>query len=115
MPEIILTDKKCVACENKNGIPPLTLEEIEPLMAQLDESWDVSEDEKFLGSVFEFENFVQALEFVNKVGALAEEEGHHPDISLGWGYVEVILSTHAIDGLSENDFILAAKIDQIEL
>ena len=113
MPEIILTDKKCVACEG--GVPPLKTEEIEALLPQLDESWDVSEDEKFLGSVFEFENFIQALEFVNKVGALAEEEGHHPDISLGWGYVEIILSTHAIDGLSENDFILAAKIDQIEL
>ena len=62
---------------------------------------------------FTFNNFIRSQDFVNKVGEIAEEEGHHPDISFGWGYAKIIITTHAIEGLSENDFILAAKIDKI--
>ena len=67
----------------------------------------------FLNKKFNFENFLESQEFVNKVGIISEEEGHHPDILFGWGYAEIKIITHAIEGLSENDFILAAKIDQI--
>ena len=67
----------------------------------------------FLSKKFEFENFLKSQDFVNEVGKISEDEGHHPDISFGWGYAEIKVTTHAIKGLSENDFILAAKIDQI--
>ncbi len=67
----------------------------------------------FLEKNFIFKNFISSQNFVNNVGEIAEEEGHHPDISFGWGYAKIIITTHAIEGLSENDFILAAKIDQI--
>ena len=107
-----LTEKKCVACEG--GMPPLTKEEAEILMRQL-EGWSVSEDSKSLEKSYKFRNFAEALAFVNHVGAIAEDEGHHPDIEFGWGRVRVALTTHAIGGLSENDFIVAAKIDKIAL
>lgn len=68
---------------------------------------------KFLKKKFTFKNFINSQDFINKVGEISEEEGHHPDISFGWGYAKIIITTHAIEGLSENDFILAAKIDQI--
>ena len=107
--QIHLSDKKCVACEG--GIPPLTREEIAKYHPEVPE-WKVANDELSISREFVFKNFKEALTFVNKVGTLAEEEGHHPDINL-YAYKKVLitLSTHAIRGLSENDFILAAKIN----
>ena len=105
-----LTKKACKACEG--GVPPLTIKEIKNLL-KLVPSWKV--DDVFLKRKFKFENFKKALEFVNEVGKIAEKEGHHPDINFGYGYVNIELTTHAIKGLSENDFILAAKIDKIRL
>ena len=80
------------------------------------DSWDVLKNKKkifFLNKKFIFKNFFNSQKFVNKVGEISEEEGHHPDIKFGWGYAEIQITTHAVEGLSENDFILAAKIDQI--
>ena len=80
------------------------------------DGWDVKKDEKeihFLEKKFTFKNFTNSQNFINKVGEIAEAEDHHPDIFFGWGYAKIIITTHAIEGLSENDFILAAKIDQI--
>ncbi len=109
--KIHLTDKKCVACEG--GIPPLTEAEIAVFKPEVPQ-WEVAVDTKSISRQFTFKDFKQALEFVNKVGAIAEEEGHHPDIKLfEYKYVLVSLWTHAIGGLSENDFILAAKIDTL--
>ena len=102
-----LTSKHCVPCEG--GIPALTANEITPLMAQLD-GWSVEGGQK-LTKTYTFPDFVQALAFVNRAGEIAEDEGHHPDLYLTWGKVGVELITHAIGGLSENDFILAAKLD----
>jgi 4a-hydroxytetrahydrobiopterin dehydratase len=104
-----LTSKHCVPCEG--GIPSLTAEEITPLLAQLD-GWSVEGGQK-LKKTYTFPDFVQALAFVNRAGDVAEAEGHHPDLYLTWGKVGVELITHAIGGLSENDFILAAKLDDV--
>jgi len=105
-----LTQKKCVACEG--WMKPLTRKEFTPLLKQV-KSWQVREG-KAIEKAFEFKNFKAALAFVNRVGSLAEEEGHHPNIFLhGWNKVLITLSTHAIKGLSENDFILATKIDRL--
>lgn len=103
-----LTSKHCVPCEG--GIPALTADEIATLMPQLT-GWAVEGDKKLTKS-YTFPDFVQALAFVNRAGAVAEDEGHHPDLLLTWGKVGVELTTHAIGGLSENDFILAAKLDE---
>jgi 4a-hydroxytetrahydrobiopterin dehydratase len=73
----------------------------------------ISKEKFFLNKKFNFNNFIESQEFINKVGEISEDEGHHPDISFGWGYAEIKITTHAIEGLSENDFILAAKIDQL--
>lgn len=105
-----LTDKKCVPCSI--GAPTLMEEEIRELHATLKDGWKVI-DNKQIEKTYEFKNFKKALDFTNKVGELAEEEGHHPDIYLSWGKVIIRLWTHKIDGLHENDFILAAKIDEI--
>jgi 4a-hydroxytetrahydrobiopterin dehydratase len=105
-----LTDKKCIPCEG--GVPPLSHEEIENLLKEVSQ-WTII-DNKQLERDFKFKNFKEAIEFVNKVANLAESEQHHPDIFLhGWNKVKLTLSTHAIGGLSENDFILAAKINTI--
>ncbi len=104
-----LTQKKCVACEG--GVPPLNKTEAEVLLRQIP-GWTLSGDATSLLRTYTFKDFAEALVFVNHIGAVAESEGHHPDISFGWGRVQVVLTTHAIDGLSENDFIVAAKIDQ---
>ena len=103
-----LASKHCVPCHG--GVPRLTGEEVEPLLAQL-EGWQVVE-EHHLSKEYEFRNFAEALAFVNSVGRVAEAEGHHPDIEFGWGYARVRIYTHAIDGLTESDFILAARIDK---
>lgn len=102
-----LLDRHCVPCHG--GVPRLTREQIEPLLRQV-EGWEVVE-EHHLSKHYKFTNFAEALDFVNRVGAVAEAEGHHPDIGFGWGYAHVEIYTHAIDGLSESDFILAARID----
>ena len=106
---IHLSSKKCVACEG--DVPPLNSEQIALYSGQV-KNWGVSEDKKSLSKLFTFKDFKEAIAFIDKVGALAEEEGHHPDISLfGFKNVTLTLSTHAIGGLSENDFIVAAKVD----
>lgn len=105
-----LVDKRCTSCES--GTMPLSKSAAEEFLKQtLD--WQLSEDSTRISKKFKFKNFKDALAFVNEVGHIAEAEVHHPDIILKWGKVEVELSTHAIKGLSENDFILAAKIDTL--
>jgi 4a-hydroxytetrahydrobiopterin dehydratase len=106
-----LSDKQCVPCEK--GAEPLQDQEIKKLGKELDPDWRVV-DEHHLEREFPFDDFRQALDFVNEVGALAEEQGHHPDIYLSYGKVKIQLWTHKIDGLHENDFILAAKIDALQ-
>ena len=103
-----LADKKCSPCEK--GEKPLKGESIAKLRRELDDKWKVI-GEHHLEKEYEFSDFKQALDFTNRVGAIAEEQGHHPDVFLGWGKVKLDLWTHNIDGLSENDFILAAKAD----
>ena len=108
-----LINKKCVPCEG--GILPFDISEIHKYQKKVD-GWNISQNKKeifFLNKKFIFKNFFNSQKFVNKVGEISEEEGHHPDIKFGWGYAEIQITTHAIEGLSENDFILAAKIDQI--
>ena len=108
-----LSKKKCVACDGK--IPPFDKSEIHKYLKKVD-GWDVKTDiEKsfYLIKEFKFKDFKESQIFVNKVGNLAEEENHHPDIHFGWGYCRVKIFTHAIKGLAESDFILAAKIDKI--
>ena len=108
-----LLNKKCVPCER--GILPFDISEIHKYQKKID-GWDVKKNEKkiyFLEKNFIFENFKNSQKFIDKVGEISEKENHHPDLSFGWGYAKIIITTHAIEGLSENDFILAAKIDQI--
>jgi 4a-hydroxytetrahydrobiopterin dehydratase len=104
-----LAEKKCVPC--RGGVPPLKGEELDALHANVPK-WSVY-DEHHIIRRFSFPDFKQALDFVNRIGALAEEQGHHPDILLGWGKVEITLWTHKINGLTESDFIMAAKIDRL--
>ena len=104
-----LADKTCVPC--RGGVPPLKGAELEKLRRMIPR-WTVVTDHH-LQREFRFPDFKQALNFVNRVGALAEEQGHHPDILLAWGKAEITLWTHKIDGLTESDFIMAAKIDRI--
>jgi 4a-hydroxytetrahydrobiopterin dehydratase len=104
-----LADKKCVPC--RGGVPPLEGEELSRLSAQLPE-WKVIE-QHHIEKTFLFADFKTALDFVVRVGAVAEEQGHHPDITLSWGQVGVKIYTHKIKGLTESDFILGAKIDRL--
>ena len=104
-----LAAKSCVPC--RGGVPPLKGAELEGLERQVP-GWNVVE-EHHLQKTFRFPDFRKALEFVNRVGNLAEEQGHHPDIFLAWGKVEVKIWTHKIDGLTESDFILAAKMEAL--
>jgi len=108
-----LINKKCIPCEG--GISTLDLSEIHKYQKKVD-GWDVKLNEKkiyFLEKKFKVKDFLTSQKFVNQVGQISETEGHHPDILFGWGYAIIKITTHAIEGLSENDFILAAKIDQI--
>ena len=108
-----LYEKKCVAC--KGDTPPYDISEIHKYLKKVD-GWDVqSDDDKsfYLIKDFNFKNFEQSESFVHQIGKIAEEENHHPDISFGWGYAKIKIFTHAIKGLAESDFILAAKIDNI--
>ncbi len=104
-----LSARECVPC--KGGVPPLKGERITELLSQL-AGWNV-DDEHHLTREYTFPDFVTALALVNKVGDLAEAQGHHPDIYLAWGKVRIDIWTHKIDGLTESDFILAAKIDDL--
>ena len=108
-----LLNKKCAPCEG--GVLPFDISEIHKYQKKVD-GWDLIKNEKkifYLYKKYEFKNFLESKIFINKVGEISENEGHHPDISFGWGYAEIKITTNAIEGLSENDFILAAKIDQL--
>lgn len=105
-----LAAQECVPC--KGGTPPLKGEELRRLQERLGGDWTVV-DEHHLAKRFEFDDFRQALDFTNRVGELAEQQGHHPDIHLAWGKVDVTVWTHAIDGLTESDFVFAAKTDRL--
>ncbi len=105
-----LRKKKCEPCENDGS--PLSIEVTYQLLHQVT-GWSLSKDSTSIERSFKFENFADALEFTNRIGDIAEDEGHHPDMKLGWGYVECLLTTHSMGGLSENDFIVAAKIDAL--
>lgn len=108
-----LTSKNCVPCEG--GVPPLGSEEVEELLTEV-RGWDLLEGaQPKIEKEFKFDDFEEAMQFVNKVAELAEEEGHHPDIEISYNVVTIQLYTHAIDGLHENDFILAAKVDDLEI
>ncbi len=104
-----LCDLKCQAC--RGGVPPLKGDELHRLYEQI-EGWDVVEDHHLI-KTYTFPDFAQALAFVNRIGAVAEEQNHHPWIELTWGEVTVEVFTHKIDGLTESDFILAAKVDRV--
>ena len=108
-----LAKKKCIPCEG--GIPPFDMEEIHKYLKKVN-GWNVLKDKDknfFIEKEFKFKDYVSSEKFVLEIGKIAENEGHHPDISFGWGYAKIKISTHAIKGLAESDFILAAKIDQI--
>ena len=105
-----LLSRKCEPC--RGGIPPLSEERAGELLAETPQ-WALREDATRLVRSFEFEDFRKAMEFVNRVADVAEEEGHHPDIAIHWNRVELVLWTHKIGGLHENDFILAAKVDRL--
>jgi 4a-hydroxytetrahydrobiopterin dehydratase len=104
-----LASRTCVPC--KGGVPPLKGADLKKVFSQLPE-WKVI-DEHHISRTYDFPDFKTALTFTNKIGALAEEQGHHPDILLRWGSVGVTIWTHKIDGLTESDFILGAKIDEL--
>ena len=105
-----LAAKNCVPC--RGGVPPLKGREIAALLAQLGGGWHVVE-EHHLEKEYGFKDFAEALAFTNRVGAIAEEQGHHPDIYLAWGKAGVKIWTHKIDGLTESDFVLAAKVEEM--
>ena len=104
-----LSERKCVPC--RGGVPPLSGAALTALAGQLSNGWQVV-DEHHLEKAFAFDDFKQALDFTVSVGEVAEREGHHPDIYLGWGKVRLTIWTHKVDGLTESDFILAAKADR---
>ena len=108
-----LADKKCIPCEG--GIPSFDLDEIHKYLKKVDGCDVKSENQKdyYIVKNFKFNNFLESQSFINKVGEIAEQEGHHPDIWFGWGYAKIKIQTHAINGLHESDFVLAAKIDRI--
>ena len=106
----LLSQLKCEPCSGTT--PTLSLEEIQKNLSKINQ-WQLNDKNEMIFKKFKFKNFKNAINFTNLIGNVAEEEGHHPDISLGWGYCLVMIHTHAIKGLSINDFILAAKIDQL--
>jgi 4a-hydroxytetrahydrobiopterin dehydratase len=105
-----LKEKKCVVCTSDSK--PFDRDMVNEYMPGL-KNWSISLDGKWISKEFKFKNFLEALEFVKKVAAIAEEEQHHPNIDFTWGYCKISIQTHKVDGLAENDFILAAKIDEI--
>jgi 4a-hydroxytetrahydrobiopterin dehydratase len=107
-----LAKKKCVPCEG--GVKPMTEREARALMPELEADWMLIDGGHLLARTFNFKDFVETMQFVNKVAGLAEAEGHHPDMAITYNTLSIELTTHAIHGLSENDFILAAKIDELK-
>ena len=108
-----LHNKNCIPC--RGGVSPFEISEIHKYLKKVD-GWDVKSDNDkiyYLIKQFKFNNFLESQSFVNRVGEIAEREGHHPDIWFGWGYAKIKIFTHAINGLHESDFVLAAKIDKI--
>jgi 4a-hydroxytetrahydrobiopterin dehydratase len=108
-----LTEKRCLPCEG--GIAPLTPAKARELSAELHADWDLTSDSRALRREFKFKDFYRTMSFVNAIAHVANLEDHHPDLEVGYGYCRVQFTTHAINGLSENDFICAAKIDQIPM
>jgi 4a-hydroxytetrahydrobiopterin dehydratase len=106
-----LADRQCIPC--KGGVAPLSATQIVPLLAQL-EGWEAIDDHHLIRR-YKLRNFVDALALVNRIGAIAEEQNHHPDMVLAWGQVEVTIWTHKINGLTESDFVFAAKCDRAAL
>jgi len=104
-----LADNKCVPC--RGGVPPMEQAKAQAMLKQLERGWQLNKD-GHLERLYTFKDFAQALDFVNKVGAVAEAEGHHPDLYLAWGKCKVELWTHKINGLTESDFYMAAKADR---
>ena len=104
-----LAERQCVPC--RGGVPPMKGEQINEMSSQLPD-WQVV-NEHHLQRNYRFKDFRESLNFVNRVGELAEEQGHHPDICFGWGKADITIWTHKIDGLTESDFVLAAKIDKV--
>lgn len=107
-----LSKKQCVPCTG--GVPPLKGDDLQALRTQVDSAWSVV-DEHHLEREYRFDDFRQALDFVVKVGEMAEEQAHHPDIHLAWGKAKVTIWTHKIDGLTESDFVFAAKADALRV
>ena len=109
-----LHKKKCIPCEG--NIPPFDIKEIHKYLKKIN-GWEVKSKNNtyFLEKNYKFKNFKTSQSFVDEVGKISEIEGHHPDIYFGWGYAQIIISTHTIKGLAESDFILASKIDQIKI
>ena len=105
-----LSSGKCEPCNGNT--PKLDYQEISKFLSELNE-WSVNDNQEMIFKKFKFSNFKKAISFANEVGEIAEKEGHHPDIWFGWGYAKIKIFTHAINGLAESDFILAAKIDKI--
>jgi 4a-hydroxytetrahydrobiopterin dehydratase len=106
-----LTQKKCVPCEG--GVEPLTRDQATSMMEHLSAQWTLADDAGSIRSEWKFRNFYHTMSFVNAVAHVANAEDHHPDLEVGWGYCRIKYNTHAIGGLSENDFICAAKIDAL--
>lgn len=104
-----LAEKACVPC--RGGVPPLKGEDLQKLLGELGSGWNVVQ-EHHLEKAYKFRNFREALDFTNAVGEVAEREGHHPEITLGWGKVALKVWTHKIDGLTESDFVFAAKAER---
>ncbi len=105
-----LSDKRCVPC--RGGVPAMGAEEAGSMIARFP-GWTLEEEAKGIRREFRFRTFAEAMRFAGRVGEIAEAEGHHPDLSVGWGYCTVRFSTHSINGLHENDFIMAAKVDRL--
>lgn len=112
MQDVKLSKKKCIPCEG--GVPALGEAASKELLKQLKPEWMLIDGGKILATTYRFRDFVETMNFVNKIAAVAEEEQHHPDLTISYNNLGVELSTHAIGGLSENDFILAAKIDELQ-
>jgi 4a-hydroxytetrahydrobiopterin dehydratase len=104
-----LADQQCIPC--RGGVPPLRRERVDALLEELGQGWKLTESGHLVKS-FEFRDFAGALEFANRVGAIAEQQAHHPDLHVSWGRCGVEIWTHKIDGLTESDFFLAAKVDR---